>query len=66
MKNNMKEFFKKIDLMIVLFIIAELANLGGVVIGFINNNQSAALWAISSTIWCAAAATWYICCKNNK
>ena len=29
----MKEFFKNIDLMTVLFIIAELANLGGVVIG---------------------------------
>ena len=62
----MKEFFKNIDLMTMLFIIAELANLGGIITGFINNNQSAILWAISSTIWCAAAAAWYMCCKNNK
>ena len=64
MKNNMNEFFKKIDLMITLFIIDGLASLSGVVIGFVNSNQSAILWAISSTIWCAAAAAWYICYKK--
>lgn len=62
----MKEFFKKINLMIVLFLIGGLASLSSVVIGFINNNQSAALWAITSTIWCAAAAAWYMRYKNNK
>ena len=62
----MKEIFKKIDLMIILFLICVLANLSGVVISFSNNNQSAVLWAISSTIWCAAAATWYMRCKDGK
>ena len=62
----MKKFFKNLDLMNALFIIAELANLGGIVTGFINNNQSAILWAISSTIWCAVAATWYVCYKNRE
>lgn len=52
--------------MIVLFLIGGLASLSSVVIGFINNNQSAALWAITSTIWCAAAAAWYMHYKNNK
>lgn len=66
MKNNMKEFFKNIDLMTMLFIIAELTNLGGIVTGFINDNQSAVIWAIASTLWCAAATAWYMCCKNNK
>lgn len=62
----MKEFFKNADLMTVLFIIAELANLGGVVTGFINDNQSAVLWAITSTIWCAAASVWYNRYKNGE
>ncbi len=62
----MKEFFKNIDLMTVLFIIAELANLGGVITGFINNNQSAVLWSITSTLWCAAAAVWYNRYKNGE
>ena len=39
----MKEFFKKIDLMIVLFLISGLASLSGVVIGFVNSNQSTVL-----------------------
>ena len=62
----MKEFFKNLDLMNVLFIIAELANLGGVITGFINDNQSAVLWAITSTLWCAAAAVWYNHYKNGE
>ena len=62
----MKEFFKNIDLMTVLFIIAELANLGGVVIGLINDNQSAVLWAITSTLWCTSAAVWYTRYKNGE
>ena len=62
----MKEFFKNLDLMNVLFIIAELANLCGVVIGIINDNQSALLWAITSTLWCAAAAVWYNCYKDGE
>ena len=62
----MKEFFKKIDLMIILFFISGLASLNGVVIGFIDNNQSATFWAITSTIWCASTTIWYMCYKNNK
>ena len=62
----MKEFFKNLDLMTVLFIIAELANLGGVVTGFINDNQSAVLWSITSTLWCASAAVWYTRYKNGE
>lgn len=62
----MKEFFKNLDLMTVLFIIAELANLAGIVTGFINNNQSAVLWAITSTLWCASAAVWYNRYKNGE
>ena len=62
----MKEFFKNLDLMNVLFIIAELANLGGVVTGFINDNQSAVLWAITSTLWCTSAAVWYNRYKNGE
>ena len=62
----MKEFFKNLDLMNVLFIIAELANLGGVVTGFINDNQSAVLWAITSTLWCAAAEVWYNRYKDGE
>ena len=62
----MKEFFKKIDLMTILFIIAQLANLGGVVTGIINDNPSAVLWAITSTLWCTSAAVWYVCYKNRE
>lgn len=62
----MKEFFKNIDLMTVLFIIAELANLGGVVTGIINDNQSAVLWAITSILWCVSVAVWYNCYKNGE
>ena len=62
----MKEFFKNIDLMNALFIIAELANLGGVVTGIINDNQSAVLWAITSTLWCTSAAVWYNRYKNGE
>ena len=62
----MKKFFKNIDLMTVLFIIAELANLGGVVTGFINDNQSTVIWAITSTLWCASAAVWYTRYKNGE
>ena len=62
----MKEFFKNLDLMNVLFIIAELANLGGVVTGIINDNQSAIFWAITSTLWCAAVAVWYNRYKNGE
>ena len=62
----MKEIFKKIDLMIILFLICVLANLSGVVISFSNNNQSAARWAIASTLWCAATAAWYMRCKDGK
>lgn len=61
----MKEFFKKIDWMIVLFIIAELCNLSGVVISFNTHNPSAASWAIVSTLWCAATIAWYLAWKNN-
>ena len=61
----MKEFFKKIDWMIVVLIIGELCNLGGVVTGFINNNPSAAIWAITATVWCAATIAWYMVWKNN-
>ena len=62
----MKEFFKKIDLIIILFLIGELANLAGVVTGFINNDQSAVIWAIASTLWCAAAVVWYNRYKNGE
>lgn len=62
----MKEIFKKIDLTTIFFIIGELANLAGVATGFINNDQSAVIWAIASTLWCAAAAAWYMRCKDGK
>ena len=44
----------------------ELANLAGVATGFINNDQSAVIWAIASTLWCSAAAAWYMRCKDGK
>ena len=62
----MKEFFKNLDLTNTLFIIGELANLAGVVTGIINNDQSTVIWAIASTLWCAAAAVWYNRYKNGE
>lgn len=62
----MKEFFKNLDLTTIFFIIGELANLAGVVTGIINNDQSAVIWAIASTLWCAAAAVWYNRYKNGE
>ena len=62
----MKEFFKNIDLTTVFFIIGELANLAGILTGFINNDQSAVIWAITSTLWCASAVVWYTRYKNGE
>ena len=61
----MKEFFKKIDWMIVLFIIAEVCNILGIVAGIVKDNPSAATWAFTATIWCAAAIAWYITWKEK-
>ena len=61
----MKKFFKKIDWMIVLFIVAELCNLGGIVIGFVDHNPYAATWAIASATWCATAFAWYMSWKTK-